>query len=283
MISVIIPVYNRTNSFRRCLQSLVNQTFKDFEVIVYDDGSSEDVPSVINEFIDKINIYYYYGVNSGGPSTPRNIAVQKCNYDIIAFLDSDDIWSDDKLNIISRKTILHKDIIHHKVSLVSSDGIVKRSIGFDRSSCLFDFLKRGNPIVTSSVVCRKSFFIECLGFNANLVVGEDFDLWLRMIQRGGKFRYISKTLGQNILGVNNISQDTFGYFLFFQHVRKVFYPFITKKKLGHIDGYFYYLLGSKLLLEGKKYPAKVFFIRSFMLKPFSLNGFLSFFKLITTA
>lgn len=75
-VSVIIPTYNRAADLKRCLDSLTYQTYKDFEVLVCDDGSTDNSEQVIKAFSDQLNITYFWRENFGGPARPRNLGLQ---------------------------------------------------------------------------------------------------------------------------------------------------------------------------------------------------------------
>lgn len=98
IVSVIIPTYNRANSLSKTIQSVLNQTYTSFEIIVVDDGSVDDIESVVIKFNDKRIKYYRHVLNLGG-SAARNTGIRNSIGKYIAFLDSDDEWLDNKLEI----------------------------------------------------------------------------------------------------------------------------------------------------------------------------------------
>ena len=89
-ISVIVPVYNVQKYLRKCLNSLVNQTFKDMEIIAVNDGSKDDSEVILKEYADKYLNFYYYNKENGGLSDARNFGLQYANGRYVAFVDSDD-------------------------------------------------------------------------------------------------------------------------------------------------------------------------------------------------
>ncbi|HKK53946.1 MAG TPA: glycosyltransferase family A protein [Patescibacteria group bacterium] len=102
-ISVIIPTYNRANFLPRAIKSVLNQTFKDFELIIVDDGSTDNTKEVINNYLKNDDrIKYIYQQNSGGPPKPKNTGIKIAKGEYIAFLDSDDEWFKDKLKKTNR-------------------------------------------------------------------------------------------------------------------------------------------------------------------------------------
>ena len=90
-VSIIVPVYNTSSKLHKCLDSLVNQTIKDIEIIIVNDGSTDNCEQVVNEFKIKYNniIKYYYKINEG-VAKARNFGIKKANSDYIFFVDSDD-------------------------------------------------------------------------------------------------------------------------------------------------------------------------------------------------
>src|ERR1700759_5123285 len=90
--SVVIPTYNRAQKLFRALHSLNEQTFLDFEVLVCDDGSTDETRSVVEAFVPAIRfraLRYFYAPNWGGPARPRNTGLAKATADWVCFLDSD--------------------------------------------------------------------------------------------------------------------------------------------------------------------------------------------------
>ena len=102
LISVVIPVYNKRKSIRRTVESVLNQTYKDYELLVVDDGSTDGSMDELNSIKDS-RLKCFYKKNSGVSDT-RNYAMEKASGDIVAFLDGDDLWHSEfiesMLNII---------------------------------------------------------------------------------------------------------------------------------------------------------------------------------------
>lgn len=96
LISVIIPTYNRAYLVKDAINSVLSQTYQEFEILVVDDGSTDDTVKVVNSFQDE-RIKYIYQENSGKPSVVRNKGIKEAKGDFIAFLDSDDLWHPEML------------------------------------------------------------------------------------------------------------------------------------------------------------------------------------------
>lgn len=212
-VSVIVPTFNRALSLRRCLDSLCAQTFKNFEVLVCDDGSTDDTKEVIESYRHLLNIKYFWNENSGGPAHPRNIGIKNSNAPYVAFLDSDDWWTTKKLEKVVKKLDQGFDFIYHP--LISRPKRKKITISFGGSSAesqlqlpIFkNLLEGGNVIPNSSVVVRRSILTLTNGFSENLLACEDYDLWLRIAKIKAKFFFINENLGYYWVGGGNISSD----------------------------------------------------------------------------
>ncbi|MBF0522910.1 MAG: glycosyltransferase [Candidatus Omnitrophica bacterium] len=190
-VSVIIPTYNRAQYLKHALDSVFQQTYTDFEVVVVDGGSIDNTKEVLNDYKSayqgKIKCFF---CENKGAAAARNFGVKHASGEWIAFLDSDDLWLPYKLE----QQIKFLDETPD-VSLVYS---LYESFD-DRGSCVSDVLAnyykvlpQGNVlpelllrcfIWTSTVVMRRNLFKEMNGFNERLRIGEDYDLWLRVAQK----------------------------------------------------------------------------------------------------
>ncbi len=178
-ISVIIPTYNRFESLKRAIKSVLSQSYKAYEIIVVDDGSEDLTCKIKDEFK---NIKYIYKSNAG-VSSARNLGIQKASGEWVAFLDDDDEWETDKLAL---QTALHVKNPSLHVSYTDEKWIRdKKEVkvpkkyqkfgGYIYEKCLSHCI-----IAPSSVMIRKSLFDEIGLFDESLEVCEDYELWLRI-------------------------------------------------------------------------------------------------------
>lgn len=215
MITVVIPVYNRPEELRRALQSLVEQTVHNFEVIVCDDGSEVDVRSVVNSFIPQLDIRYFRIENSGGPARPRNVGVAHASGEWISFLDSDDWWAADRFEVVSKHLSSEIDILYHRLEFASgkSDNLFEKILRRKHTGRAIignpfsDMLSRGNSIPNSSVIVRKSLLNKIGGIceDSSYASFEDFDAWLTLAKMGARFKFVEQSLGYYWIGADNIS------------------------------------------------------------------------------
>ena len=207
LVTVVIPTYNHANHLGRALQSLLDQTFKDWEAIVVDNHSEDGTEVVLDKYRDE-RISHIKIRNNGVIAKSRNVGIRVAAGEWIAFLDSDDYWDSKKLETCLSQSIDEIDFIYHKLRCYSVDGNGVAKIsgvlrGRDVSISPYLDLSEGGPaIVTSSVFVRKSSLFRVNNFDEslNLVGGEDYDLWLRLAIDNVRFKYIKKYLGYYLIG-----------------------------------------------------------------------------------
>jgi len=185
-VSVIIPVYNRANLILRCLNSVFSQTYYPFDIIIVDDGSTDNVKEVLIPLIKNRKIIYFFQENKG-QGAARNLGAKHAKGDWLAFLDSDDEWYPNKL-----ETQL-KEANNFKYGLIFTDAqyfkkeipmgsfynkIFKTALPKDN---IYEHLLKENFIINSSVIIKKDIFYKLNGYKELDVYRtvEDYDLWLR--------------------------------------------------------------------------------------------------------
>lgn len=178
--SVVIPVYNRTDLLKNAIESVLLQTYDNYEVIVVDDGSFIDIFKAVRPYLSRIN--YIKIPENKGVSFARNVGIENSNYDFIAFLDSDDIWLPNKLTLqkdFMEKNgflICHTDEFWFKNGRFVNQGRKHEKYGGEIFSKILDFCR----ISPSSVVIHKDIFRHVGLFDVGLPVCEDYDMWLRI-------------------------------------------------------------------------------------------------------
>lgn len=213
LVSVVIPTYNRAGALRRCLDSLTRQTTGDFEVLVCDDGSTDDTAEVVREYADILDITYTSAENSGGPARPRNRGVALARSPYVAFLDSDDWWAPRKLAESICCLERGADVVYHDLFLVTRADqrtFWRRVRARDlRPPVYRDLVTSGNALPLSSVVMRRSLLltIAAMPEDRTVVAMEDFVCWLNAARVTEKFARIHETLGYYWAGGGNISAD----------------------------------------------------------------------------
>ena len=182
-ISVVIPSYNRKDFLKRSIDSAINQTKKPFEIIVVDDGSTDGTETMIKNDYDFVK---FIKQKNKGVSAARNIGIKVSIGEWICFLDSDDEWKKDKLEkqINAMKSnpgykFFHSNEIWIKNGIRINQKKKHKKYGGD----IFDKCLDMCRISPSSVMIDKTVFDEVGNFNEDLVVCEDYELWLRICDK----------------------------------------------------------------------------------------------------
>lgn len=186
LVAVIIPTYNRAALLERAVQSVLSQTFRDFELVVVDDGSTDntaDLPTVKNP--DQRLRYIKFPQNRG-VSAARNAGVKATSSPWLAFLDSDDEWLPEKLAKQVRWTDEHPDIpiVQTREIWIRRGKRVNPPKTHEKiEGDLFAASLERCMITPSSVLLRRTLFNEAGCFNESFPACEDYDLWLRVTCR----------------------------------------------------------------------------------------------------
>jgi glycosyltransferase involved in cell wall biosynthesis len=200
-ISVIVTTFNRVDLLKRCLDSLAAQTFKNFEVIVADDGSTDGSSDVVSSFQDRLSIVYSWSENWGGPAVPRNRGVSLARGRWIAFLDSDDYFFRSKLQKLAEYADSATDdvaVLYHPMVYVGAGGTSGKLRVRDLSNNSWrKLVSLGNGVALSGAMVRAEVIRSVGGFlEVKEIIGsEDYDLWLRIAQSRFGFRRINEVLG----------------------------------------------------------------------------------------
>jgi glycosyltransferase involved in cell wall biosynthesis len=178
--SIIIPTFNRYNSLKQAVRSVLSQSYKDFELIIIDDGSTDETSEIKNAFHGKLK---YVRQENSGVSSARNKGISISDGTYIAFLDSDDLWLPSKLQAQSDFIKNNSGIrLHQTDETWIRNGIKVNPMKkhAKRSGDIFIDSLGLCLISPSAVVLGKSLFEEYGLFDENMPVCEDYDLWLRI-------------------------------------------------------------------------------------------------------
>jgi glycosyltransferase involved in cell wall biosynthesis len=259
LFSVVIPTYNRADKLERAIKSILAQKYTNFEVLVMDDGSTDNTAKMVASLSDA-RIIYEWDVNFGGPARPRNRGIAIAKGEWVCFLDADDYWTNDKLQachslITSRVDLIYHDleIIRDKPSLFQRRQIKSWQV---KPPVLMDLLLKGNAIVNSSVVVRKSLLVKIGGINEDrdMIAAEDYNTWLRISQLTNNFIYLPRRLGYYQEHINNISNKDMS--LAWQRSVAEFISLLTDNQTIKLEASFRYTSGRYKYLMGNYIAAK---------------------------
>lgn len=178
--SVIIPVYNRHESARRAVDSILAQTFTDFELILVDDGSTDDTPRLVEEYRGRID---FVRIPHGGVSSARNAGIGRAAAPWIAFLDSDDLWLPKKLERQARFIRERPEFLIHQAGeawIRRGRRVNPRRRHLMREGRIFMESLELCLVSPSAVVMARELFDRHGLFDEDLPACEDYDLWLRV-------------------------------------------------------------------------------------------------------
>jgi glycosyltransferase involved in cell wall biosynthesis len=199
-VTVIIPTYNRAGILKAAVTSVLAQTFKDFELIVVDNYSSDDTEAVVNAFHDK-RISYFKNQNNGLVSINRNFGIEKAQGECIALLDDDDLWLPEKLEKQIQLLDANKELgLVYSDCYVIDDSVVPREKTYfarkkPARGAAFTRLLQDNFIPILTVVIRQEALGNVGGFNPSYKIAQDYDLWLRIAQHYS-IDFIDQPLGK---------------------------------------------------------------------------------------
>ena len=205
-VSVVIITYNRADFLKEAIESVLAQTYQDYELIIVDDGSTDHTRDVVRLFDDN-RIRYFHHENRGMTPT-RNRGIREATGEYIAFLDSDDVWFPEKLSRqveVARKTgagLVHTS--RYETDLSGKKPRLVRPLRPARSSD--EFLK-GNTHISLTVLVRRDALIETGLFDEDLKASDDTDMWLRLARNNVEFRYIDEILMDVRKHGANVSRD----------------------------------------------------------------------------
>jgi glycosyltransferase involved in cell wall biosynthesis len=207
LISVIIPTYNRARLLKETIDSVLKQNFQNFELIVVDDGSTDNTGEILSDYKDHIQVL---AQKNKGVSAARNLGISKAKGEFIAFLDSDDLWLPEKLTAQVDFFQSHPDALvcqTEEIWIRNGKRVNPKKRHKKYSGMIFEQSLPLCIVSPSAVMMRKSLFEKVGLFDEHLPACEDYDLWLRIscqypiylintaliIKNGGHEDQLSKT------------------------------------------------------------------------------------------
>ena len=197
--SVVIPTYNSEKYIERCIDSVENQEYKNYEIIIIDNSSEDSTLNLINKRrLEKLRILTVK--NDGIIAYSRNQGIENAKGKWIAFIDSDDSWMPKKLLKVKEK--IDEDntaiLIYHDESHIHKGKFISRlKHGYDVDDLYQKLLFKGNALSTSAICIKRNVALDSGGFSEdkNLITVEDYEYWMRL-SKLGKFLSIGEILGE---------------------------------------------------------------------------------------
>ncbi|HGE6932936.1 TPA: glycosyltransferase family 2 protein [Enterobacter cloacae] len=213
LISIIMPSFNSSGTISETLDSVIKQSYLNWELLITDDCSTDNTVSIIKEYASRDSrIKIYSNLINSGAAVSRNNSIENANGDFLAFLDSDDLWLPHKL---SKQHSFMKnnnlDFSFTAYELIDGSGLkIGKTVdlqGDELSFDYFDMLRKKATLGCSTVMLRKSAFKDC---KMPLIrTGQDYALWLKLLKQGKRAYLLNKVLTQYRVLPNSISRNKF--------------------------------------------------------------------------
>ena len=284
LVSVIIPVYNGSNYIEKSIKSVLNQSYKNFELLIIDDGSNDNkrTKTIINNYIDN-NIHYIYK-NNGGVSSALNTGIKQSKGKYICWLSHDDEFYSNKiqvqLNYFNENPEI--DFIYTDYDFInSSSENIGECICCEESENILNEMLQAMFICGSTIMFKKECTYNNL-FNEELRYTQDAEFWIRNIIKKHKFKHVNQKLSkirlhdsQGSKNKKNMKIGTFNYIDLFLKSAKPndFFKNINFNSKQNLSIYYLYL--SKVLLKRHKY-----FKKSIQFLNMSIKYKISFYNII---
>lgn len=280
--SIIIPTYNRAHLILKTLESVSNQNFENYEVIIVDDGSTDDTGKIIREYIqdNKLNNCHYFYKTNGERGAARNFGITKASGQWITFLDSDDVFYDDHLSIASEFISKNNGItvFHSAYEFRNQKNELLRKVIYPSDGNLNDAIIKGNLFSCFGMFLKSTIF-DVLRFeeDRNLSGSEDWLLWLKVSAR------YTIHLQDQISGcmIQHDERSVLGFseekllsrtkaLVIKLNEDKVFFEKYGKKVIDRIHGHMLTYAALHLLLSGSKVHAVKLFFKGLIYSPSEL-------------
>ena len=210
LVSIVTPVYNGSQYLSEAIESALAQTYKNFELLIVNDGSTDNSSDIIRPFLKDSRVIYIEQKNAG-VAAARNTALKQARGKYIGFLDQDDLWLKNKLEV--QVAVLDQDanvaLVHSRHDVIDNQGnttdydLISRVSGY----CFKDMFKE-NRIAVLTVLIRKTIFNEIGLFNEQLTGVDDYEMWLRITLKY-PIKYIDQSLASYRFHNSNFSKNSF--------------------------------------------------------------------------
>jgi len=212
LVSVIMPAYNAAEYIAEAIESVLIQNYRNFELIIVDDGSTDNTKDIVTNFKDD-KIKYFYKDNSG-PSGARNIAITKARGQYIMPLDADDMMTPDSIarHLMEFENHSEADLVYCDDCLIDESDktirTIKRPEYTDRKLLIRDMFRSGYPVVPFRTCIRRSVFDKIGFLDENLSTGEDYDMMRRFVKHGLKIHHLPGALYLRRMTENSLSRNS---------------------------------------------------------------------------
>jgi len=239
LVSVVIPTFNYAHFLAEAIESVLAQTYTNFEIIIVDNFSLDNTAELVGSFLDD-RIKFLQFENKGSIAAARNFGWKNSSGELVAFLDADDSWYPMKLSSQVRLHVSNLAVSYHDLKLFGARRLGVAKGRWLRGNPTIQLLLGGNPIATSSVLLSRHLLDLSKGFPEALSVvsAEDLGLWLKLGDLGAGFAYLPRILGQYRIHHSSASKGRSA-----NAAREVTHEYRSKlsvKQLKKLDGWLAY-------------------------------------------
>jgi glycosyltransferase involved in cell wall biosynthesis len=242
--SVLIPAYNAAQTVAETLQSLAKQSFVDFEVIVVNDGSTDATEAIINHEASAFKAFRVIAQTNHGLGHARNAAAKQASSTWLVFLDADDVWAPNKLQVLHDAIASNPaaEFVYHPIFEKYPNGHLRKR-KFSPVKNLDDFVRKGNPFVPSAVAIKKEIYLAAGGFVEDRTQVEDLYLWFKLLAEKCVLLALHQPLTVYRVGAGVTANLA-------EHLQKVEHACRAAQTLGHITQH-----QAETFLQHKNYEA----------------------------
>lgn len=208
LVSIITPTFNRADYIEQAVNSVLGQTYSNFELFIVDDGSTDDTKQRLGNALEDPRVHYFYQPNQG-QSIARNFALSHASGDLICFLDSDNYWPENKLEnqVILLADNPDVDVVYgDTVTIDEHDREISRKNMKRYSGHIARYMIRDNCVSMNTAMARRNCFDQMGAMSGTRRVADDYDLWLRFSARF-RFLYVPEFLAYYRVMEDQISSD----------------------------------------------------------------------------
>ncbi|MBM4134770.1 MAG: glycosyltransferase [Nitrospira sp.] len=213
-VTVIIGTFNRAGLLREAIKSVLGQTYEHWELLVVDNGSTDDTKATVRSFDDARIRYIRNPKPTGSCAAPRNLGTGLASGDYIAFLDDDDVWYPDKLQVCVKELQAHPEaiLVCHALKMVNGSSASIRRFGPWSQDMYERLLYEGNLLGPGGMVIKKEALVRAGGFNIQeeYLGCDDYELWIRLARNRVLFHFIDDVLAEfRVTGSNGCLADPY--------------------------------------------------------------------------
>ena len=293
LVSVVIPVFNGASFITRAVESVFAQTWKDFEIIIVDDGSTDNTQAVLSQLGNQPNIRCLYQDNAG-PAQARNLGIESASGEYIAFLDCDDIWVPAKLEaelaILRGKS--QPVLVHSNYEVIDPTGrVIQHAKAGQSRDALHQAFTGGQAPLLSTILLPRTLLERVGGFDSNLWVSEDSDLILRLYEMT-RFECIDRVLVHKFQQLHGDRDNPSGESSYREKSlcsRERFLTRVQNRKILNQEqlhvlnrewSSYYLMKGAFEERQGRRSEARKHYLTAIQKDPFRLRGYTRFLRAV---